>query len=277
MTSTINQPTLDADDACTHHPSDMLFNLIVTLLAPMFLALGGGNVAFARMAAAEAISEYRIRTQADLLTVAQIVGFGLAALGSLSQSMTDNLTLNMTLRLRSNAIACHRSAERNRRALAVVGVYAEVSNDPATRGDPNKAPAEAAAEPAVGLDDPAEMQNLMTTPAKVSPRVPSAASAAARTPRATTDSDAALSPHTPPAPDAGSISPQELDAIWAAAMTTVAGELTGGLHTLPPAERHLASMKAAAMNSCARDLLSGNPGPGLQSGGAVFRMPSKRR
>ena len=71
MTSTINQPTLDADDACTHHPSDMLFNLIVTLLAPMFLALGGGNVAMdaARTAirlGAEKVSIVYRRSEAEL-------------------------------------------------------------------------------------------------------------------------------------------------------------------------------------------------------------------
>jgi hypothetical protein len=43
--------------------------------------------------------------------------FGLAALGSLSLSMTDNLSLSMTLRLRGNANACNRCAEQNRRAL----------------------------------------------------------------------------------------------------------------------------------------------------------------
>jgi hypothetical protein len=73
-------------------------------------------VNMARRAALETVNAYRIRDQADLLTVAQIVAFGLAALGSLSLSMLDDLTLSMTLRLRGNANACSRSAELNRRA-----------------------------------------------------------------------------------------------------------------------------------------------------------------
>ena len=98
-------------------PSDILLNLITALLAPMFLSVSGGDVGFARLAALETVTSYRSRHSADLIAIAQIIAFGLAALGSLSLSMQDDLSLSMTLRLRGNANALNRSAEQNRRAM----------------------------------------------------------------------------------------------------------------------------------------------------------------
>jgi hypothetical protein len=83
----------------------------------MFLDVSGGDIGFARAAALETVNAYRTRNAADLVSIAQIVAFDLAALGSLSLSMADNLSLSVTLRLRGNANALNRSAEHNRRAL----------------------------------------------------------------------------------------------------------------------------------------------------------------
>jgi hypothetical protein len=96
---------------------DILLNLIVAFLAPMFLSASDGDIAYARMAALRAINDYRAESHADLLAVAQIIGFGLAALGSIGLSMNDNISLSMMLRLRGNATALHRAGEQNRRAL----------------------------------------------------------------------------------------------------------------------------------------------------------------
>src|ERR1700712_614411 len=95
----------------------LLMSLVIVLLAPVFLAVAGGDVDLARMAAIETVNDYRARNHADLIAVAQIIAFGLAALGSLSLSLADELSVSMALRLRGNAIACSRSAEQNRRAL----------------------------------------------------------------------------------------------------------------------------------------------------------------
>jgi hypothetical protein len=100
------------------HPSDILVHLIVTLLVPMFLEAAGGELHFARMAALETVTSYRARTHADLIAIAQIVAFGFAALASLSQSLVDDVSVAMALRLRGNANGLSRSAEQNRRALA---------------------------------------------------------------------------------------------------------------------------------------------------------------
>ncbi|MDR3533150.1 MAG: hypothetical protein P4L90_21655, partial [Rhodopila sp.] len=74
------------------HPSDILSNLIVAFLAPMFLGVSAGDIGFARLAAIETVNAYQARNQADLVAIAQIIGFGLAALGSLSLSMADNIS-----------------------------------------------------------------------------------------------------------------------------------------------------------------------------------------
>jgi hypothetical protein len=123
--TTTNDPqSKPGPDAGTpFHPADILLNLIVTLLAPMFLCASEGDIRFARMAAIETINGYRAQNHAGLIAVAQIVAFGLAALGSLSLSMADDLSVSMTLRLRGNANALNRSAEQNRRALT--GHYAD--------------------------------------------------------------------------------------------------------------------------------------------------------
>ena len=98
-------------------PGDVLLHLIVTLLTPMFLGVSSGNPDFARMAALETVNSYRARSHSDLIAVASIVAFGLAAISSACLSMADEVSLAMTLRLRANANACDRSAARNRRAL----------------------------------------------------------------------------------------------------------------------------------------------------------------
>jgi type IV secretory pathway VirB2 component (pilin) len=114
MTQTTTQPP----PAAATNPGDLLLCLIVTCLAPMFLSVAGGNLDLARLAALETINSYRTRNHADLIAVAQIVAFGLAALFSLSRSMDDGISDNLALRLRGNANALNRSAEQTRRALA---------------------------------------------------------------------------------------------------------------------------------------------------------------
>ena len=58
-------------------------NLIVTCLAPMFFPVCGGDINHARMVAIETVKAYRIEGRADLIVIARIIGFSLAALGCL--------------------------------------------------------------------------------------------------------------------------------------------------------------------------------------------------
>jgi hypothetical protein len=114
-----------------HHPADVFTHLIITYLTPMFLAATGGDIQYARMAAAEALSAYAANEPIALLSIAQVIAFGLAILDSLNRSMAENLPTALVLRLRSNAVSLGRVAERCHRALA-----AAPSSDAADRPIP---------------------------------------------------------------------------------------------------------------------------------------------
>ena len=120
-------------------PGDILLHLIVTLLAPMFLAVCCGNLDFARMAVLETVNAYRARGHVDLIAVAQIVAHGLASVSSACLSMSDDISLPMTLRLRASANASDRACERNRRALEKN--RATPRPDPVFAPDPEPEPA----------------------------------------------------------------------------------------------------------------------------------------
>ncbi len=236
------------------HPSDALLNLIVTLLAPMFLLVSGGDITYARMAALETVNSYRADTRADLLTIAQIVGFGLAALGSLSLSMADDLSLSMTLRLRSNANACNRSVEHGRRALQAARQHAASPPQPEQPVHPG---AEAATKPATASPTAA--------PAVLA--VPEASAPAATTARSHHKAPPA-GPTAPPAatPAATTITDEQRQAMWAAGAARIAAEYTADLANLPPEQRSLAAFKAEMLNSCAQNLLTGPPIPRVRPG-----------
>jgi hypothetical protein len=203
-------------------PPSMLLSLIVALLAPMFLGVTAGDVALARLAAMQTIDDYRAQNNADLIAVAQIVACGLAALGSLSLSMDDEISLSMTLRLRGNAVALNRSAEQNRRALAN-------SHGP-TPYQPAMEPEAPITIPDYNIPSEAELFLTATAP-----------------------------PDQPPAPS--TTTEKRLQQMWAIAMVNEASELTASIPTLPPTEQEAASIRAATLGSTANHLLYGTPDP----------------
>ena len=101
----------------TAAPADKLANLILMLLTPMFLWSTEGDISLAYRAAAHTVNEYRIANRLSLFTVAKIIAFDIATLSSLSQSMYEDVSILLALRLRGNANSLDRSGERNRRAL----------------------------------------------------------------------------------------------------------------------------------------------------------------
>jgi hypothetical protein len=218
------------------HPAEALMALIVTLLAPMFLGVTAGDFSLARLAALETVSAYQARNQADLIAIAQIIAYGLAALGSLSLSMDDNISLSMALRLRGNANALDRSAEHNRRALAQTRPEA-----PALQ-QPSAADARYEAEVIANLEE--TKRCVAEAQARLHPPAPAPAPAPAPT----------------PAPVL-TLQDKQIQAAWASAMTDVAGEFTASVAHLPPAERKEASRRAALLSGCANELLSGNVPP----------------
>ena len=97
--------------------ANILTNLIVTFLTPMFLATTGGDLNQARAAATETVNAYTARHPADLLLIGQSIALGLAVLSSISLSMAENIPITLILRLRGNAVSLHRAADKCRQAL----------------------------------------------------------------------------------------------------------------------------------------------------------------
>ena len=247
------------------HPADVLMNLIVTLLAPMFIAVCGGDIEYARMAATETVNGYRSRDHGDLIAIAQIIAYGLAALGSLSLSMADDLTIAMTLRLRGNANALNRSAEQNRRAIRE-NHRADVAPDHSQASIPAKAPIQAPSALET-TPDPEQEKFEAEVLARAADTRKLVAYAQSRTqnlkppaePAQTATSTTA--PATTATPTLTSTNPtaQEIQAMWAAAMADVADEFTAELPNLPPAERAMAANRVAALSHCANELILSPP------------------
>lgn len=274
-TTTDKQPKAASDVCVDRHPADGLMNLIANLLVPMFFSASDGDITFARLAATETINAYCARNQAGLLAVAQIVAFGLAALGSLSQSMTDDLPLSMTLRLRSNANALNRSAEQNRRALdkghanqAMARPDSAIAPDIAIGMDQEDHLQEAAviASVAAAKQAAADAVRRRSAEPPVQPAIPVAISHTTIPKTASSSSKAAAAVATAPENPMTWDQEQHHRAKWAAAIADVASEFTASLPHLPPNERQLASRKAAVMSTSVTALLSGQnlprPRPG---------------
>jgi hypothetical protein len=292
------------------HPVDVLLHVIATFLAPMFLTASGGDIGFARMAAMETVNAYCVRSPADLIPIAQIIAFGLAALGSLSLSMADELSLAMTLRLRGNAIACDRSAERNRRALReskvrlMVPLHADTTPDPGGERFEAELLARVAAAQERGRAIQARMEGTAASPGQGAPAsvvapaspgraapTPAAAAPAARpvptaapigaAPTGAAPTGAArigaapigAAPVAAPTGAAAMITERQIQTMWGAAMADVAAEYTTDLTSLPPAACREATVRANTLDACDNDLISGNvsPGSGSRDLGAVLR------
>lgn len=266
MTETTSFTEATTASSLSISPSDILLHLIVTLLAPMFLTASGGDIQFARMAALETVNAYRARNHADLIVIAQIIACGLTALGSLSLSMADNISLSMLLRLRGNAVALNRSAEQNRRALK--------ESRPATAA-PNHAEtmdyAEHAAEPDEDFDEAEVIANVAAAQKRAAD-TQAHLQAAQRVPEP--DPIPTPAPVEAPASAApAAVAERQRQAMWAGAMADVAQEFTASLPHLPPAERKIATMRAAMLSSAASDLLSGNGPPRLRPSDLAAIMP----
>ena len=79
-------------------PANALLTLIVTLLAPMFLTVCGGDIALAQAAALETVNDYRAQNHAGLIAVALIVAYGLAALSSREREVAVRVASGSTNR-----------------------------------------------------------------------------------------------------------------------------------------------------------------------------------
>jgi hypothetical protein len=264
QTTTSTQPPRDAATGSTTrlHPFDILMNLVVALLAPMFLCVTGGDVSLARMAATETVAAYRARDLSDLIAIAQIIAYGLAALGSLSRSMEDDIPLAMALRLRNNANALSRSAELNRQAIRD-----KRDGDPVPRATTTAAAPEIPA--AIAEDDSHTGANEFMDDKAAKMLADEAAARLLR--RAEHAADRAPVPALTPDPvpaTAHTISEKRHQEMWAIAMVHDAAEITKSIPDLPPAERKAASIRAGMLSSTANQLLTGVSSEGPMAGWA---------
>lgn len=226
--------------------TSVLLNAVISLLAPMFLWSTGGDVAYARIAAMETLEAYRATGPRSLITATMIIAFELAALWSLSQSMSDEISLPLALRLRGNAGSMNRAAERNRQVLEQDCRIAEAPD----------LPSEAALEKAV-----AETQTMVQ---QANARIRDAQPPRAAAPVAA--APVAAAPVAPaPVAAAPNLAPMPGDdrhrAAWAGAMAEVAREMTADMGNLSPKERAVEKMRVEALTQSAAALLSGAPLP----------------
>ncbi|HEX3576300.1 MAG TPA: hypothetical protein VHU42_17015 [Rhodopila sp.] len=262
----MSSTTLDPTQTGHRHPADLFMTLIVALLAPMFLTACGGDITLARMAAAETVNAHRIETLADMLAVAQIIAFGFAALGSLCQSVGDDLSLSMVLRLRGNAVALNRAAERCRRTLPAPAEEGATSRNLPTIRQPESEPApplaplaapllapllaplaEPGREPGAGLLTPEQFDQMMAAESEARLRYGF--------------EHAANHGPTPPTPKTARPSDadeQRFRATLAAGMRQNSHPQPAGAH-LPPTDRKPASFRTAALSTTAHQPLTGNP------------------
>ncbi len=218
-------------------PADVLLDVLIALLAPLFLTAANNDLAFARLAAAATIDDYRVQTRTDLINIAQIVAFGLTALASLSQSMEQTISLPLALRLRGSANSCRRSADQTRRALK--------ENQP----EPTPAPPPPRQPEPMPPPDTAEL-----------------ASKIIETEKRTAEHLASYAEPT--------VQDSHAQAAWAAGMARIAAETVADLESLPPQERHSARIWAEALNACANDLMNNEPLPRMQPGDLAGFMRS---
>jgi hypothetical protein len=101
----------------SRRPDQLLLDLVLALLTPMFLEVAGGNVILAHQAAVESLKAYRAETNSDLVAVAKIIAFGLATLAALSRALADDLSDSLFIRLHASANSADRAEHRNRRLL----------------------------------------------------------------------------------------------------------------------------------------------------------------
>ncbi|MEA2773627.1 MAG: hypothetical protein QOD93_6589 [Acetobacteraceae bacterium] len=238
----------------------ILMNLIVALLAPMFLGVTGGDIDFARMAAVETVNAYRARNRADLIAIAQIIAFGLAALGSLSLSMADDITVSMALRLRGNANACNRSAEQNRRALAKSLGDESVPQHPEMTAEP-ETPDVIADYTETGYTETG-YNDADTFLSATAAQVLAAESLARLQGAEQTAEPGAISPRA----QIGThdMTPNKRhQAMWAIAMVKESGEINDSLPNLSPADREAAILRAAQLSRTAHDLIYRSATPPL--------------
>jgi len=248
QTSTSPNPVI----AVIRHPAQTVMNLIVALLAPMFLGITGGDIRLARAAAIGTVNSLRPRDLPDLIAIALITAYGLAALSSLSLSFGEDLPVSMTLKLRNNANACTRSAEQNRRTLSEDDGEALCFSDGPQDAETVTMAAESAHAEATGA--PADVESDALADAAMDRMLAAQTMAGFRAARQPEASAAAPEP-------TGEVTDKRRREIMAIVMVNEAAEIEDHLAELPPEDREAAILQAATLRGMANQLLTGGGVP----------------
>jgi hypothetical protein len=247
---------------------EVFMQLIAASLTPIFSTATDGDPVRAEAAAIETINAYVPSHPVDLLPIAQIIAFGLAALRSLSLSMAENIPIPLMLRLRGSAASLSRGAEQCRRALsepmlADTDPYPAAEFAEADRWIEEAVQAEIvrARKPAAGVNEARPI-----IPPENPPTMAAALDAlAAESRRRIEEAEAALAAPSPqPARSAPRPVPTTEHSAWANAM---AGVAPGSPAFRPPS----AGIRAAALASAANHLMTGAP---TQSP-LIFKTPAQ--
>ncbi len=250
--SQLATPTKAPSPAGFLRPSDLLLNLVISIIAPIFRRVTGGDTGLARLAAIEALNTYRVRNFAELIAVAQIIAYGLAALDSLTQSFGEDLPVSMVLRLRGNANALNRAAEQNRRLLRAI---------PQPQDEDVMAQPEPAAMPEA-CEDTLDTEPFLSDAAAELLAAEASDRLAGPQPKAAAQPvEPAASPVAATAGDTAA--DKRHREMWAIALVSEASEISSGLPGMPAAERGAASIRAGMLASTANQLLTGGDGPGV--------------
>ncbi|WP_428486459.1 hypothetical protein [Rhodopila sp.] len=300
----MSQPTRTAEAGNLTSPSTpacTLMDMVTTFLTPLVMAGGIADLAHARHLATQTLLSYGPSTEADLIKIMQIVGFGLGAMDNMRLSAGDAATLSMKLRLRGCANGLNRSAQQNNQALEKDrhqrGTAQPMMEHDGTTAWPQPGPAEQAAAEAecqAAIDaartqieaaragikaapaaptQSAPTQALLTRTAPPRPTPPQPATTAPAAATAITPAAARPTANraNPPASASDDTQAAANEAqrrlIWASAMADVAAELQADLASQSPQQRAdnqswINSLTGAAGSLAAQ---SGSPGSAYKS------------
>jgi len=256
---------------------ELVLDVIVNLMMPLFM---GGTTCnsdpnLARIAAIEMLDCFRPRDSWEVLTGAQISGFGLAALGSIGLSMQPDLPLPMSLRLRSSANSLHRSGNQARKALDAyrvaypdAGVEETTPQMEAALADAVHQARHLSAEAEASLRAPVPPPPQPTEPAPDRAHAEPATAAQtdmpsryAAAPGATTavgDVVTSIQPaRTAVHHEAMSDAQRRKHAIWALGVAQTAQDMAAAMADLPPSPHVEQQMKIAALSTSAQHLVAG--------------------
>ena len=108
----------------------LMLGIIIDLVTPLLMTAGLTDISLARIAARQAIEAYRAQAEPELVSAAQIFGFGICSLDSLRLSARNGASINQKLRLRGNANGLSRSSQRANTTLT--HQRQDAAADPAT-------------------------------------------------------------------------------------------------------------------------------------------------